>query len=360
VVGYVSSDFRDHSAALGFMPILRHHDHSRFETIAYSCSTLQDAATERCRALVDRWVDAWRLDDERLAEQIRADKVDILVDLSGHSAGNRLGVFARKPAPIQVTAVGSVTGTGLPVMDYLLADPVLLPEGIRHLLAEKVHDLPAFITIDQPPEIPPSPLPMLRNGHVTFGMFNRTDKISDPALALWSRLMAALPGSVIVVKNGSMSDPLLRDGLIARFVEHGIAADRVRCVGRTSRQEHLAMFAEIDMALDPFPQNGGISTWEPLQMGVPVVTKLGVGPAARAGGAIVTAVGLADWVADDDDGYLAIALRHAAQPAELAALRARLPAQVANSAAGNCEVYTRQVEAGYRKFWRDYCAAAST
>jgi predicted O-linked N-acetylglucosamine transferase (SPINDLY family) len=201
---------------------------------------------------------------------------------------------------------------------------------------------------------------MLRNGHVTFGMFNRTDKISDPALALWSKLMAALPGSVIVVKNGSMSEPLLRDALIARFVEHGIAADRVRCVGRTSRQEHLAMFSEIDIALDPFPQNGGISTWEPLQMGVPVITKLGVGPAARAGGAIVTAVGLDDWVAEDDDGYLAIALRNAVQPAELAALRARLPAQVANSAAGNCEVYTRHVEAGYRTFWRDYCAATTS
>ena len=357
VVGYVSSDFRDHSAALGFMPILRHHDHSRFETIAYSCWPRQDTMTERCRGMVDRWVDASRLRDEQLAEQIRADKVDILVDLSGHSAGNRLCVFARKPAPIQVSAVGNVTGTGLPVMDYLLADRIVLPEAERHLLAETVYDLPALITIEQPPDIPPSPLPMLRNGHVTFGMFNRTDKISDPALALWSKLMAALPGSVIVVKSVSMSDPLLRDALIARFVGHGIAADRVRCIGRTSRREHLAMFAEIDIALDPFPQNGGISTWEPLHMGVPVVTKLGVGPAARAGGAIVTAVGLGDWVADDDDGYLAIALRHAAQPEALAALRARLPTQVANSAAGNCEVYTRHVEAGYRKFWRDYCAA---
>ena len=190
-------------------------------------------------------------------------------------------------------------------------------------------------------------------------MLSIMSTISEPALALWSKLVAALPGSVIVVKNGSMSDPLLRDALIARFVARGIAADRVRCVGKTSRLEHLAMFSEIDIALDPFPQNGGISTWEPRHMGVPVVTKLGIGPAARAGGAIVTSVGLKDWVADDDDGYLAIALRNAAQPEELAALRARLPAQVASSAAGNCEVYTRHVEAGYRKFWRDYCAATS-
>ena len=359
VVGYVSSDFRNHSAALGFMPILRHHDHQKFEIIAYSCSPLQDDTTDRCRAMVDRWVDGWHLVDAKLVEQIVADGVDILVDLSGHSAGHRLGVFACKPAPIQVSAVGSVTGTGLPTIDYLLADAVVIPQEVRHLFAEKIHDLPSLITIEPPPESKPSPLPMLRNGYVTFGMFNRTYKISDPALALWARLMAATPGSIIVVKNHSMSDPHLRDALIARFVAHGIAENRVRCIGKTSRHEHLSMFAGIDIALDPFPQNGGVSTWEPLHMGVPVVAKLGNGPAARAGGAIVKAVGLDDWVAEDDDGYLAIALKHVSQPAELAALRARLPQQVASSAAGNCEVYTRHVEVAYRKFWRDHCAAAS-
>jgi len=360
VVGYVSSDFRDHSAALGFMPILRHHDHARFEVIAYSCSPLNDGTTECFRPMVDRWVDAWQLADETLADRIQADKVDILVDLSGHSAGHRLSVFARKPAPIQVTAVGNVTGTGLPTIDYLLADAVTIPPAVRHLFAEKVYDLPSLITIERPPVIKPSPLPMLRNGHVTFGMFNRTDKISEPALQLWSKLMAALPGSMMVVKNPSMSDSLLRDGLIARFVAHGIPADRVRCLGKTTRLEHLAMFADIDIALDPFPQNGGISTWEPLQIGVPVVTKLGNSPAARAGGAIVKAVGLDDWVADNEDGYLAIALKFASRPAELAALRASLPAQVASSAAGNCAIYTRHVEEGYRKFWRDYCAKAAS
>lgn len=358
VVGYVSSDFRDHSAALGFTPILRNHDHAKFEVIAYSCSPLQDGTTARCRAMVDKWVDAWHLTDEQLVKHIEADKVDILIDLSGHSAGHRLGVFARKPAPIQVTAVGSVTGTGVPMIDYLLADPVVIPQAVRPLFAEKVYDLPCLITIERPPEVKPSPLPMLRNGHVTFGMFNRTYKVSDPALMLWSRLLQALPGAVIVVKNDSMSDPLLRDRLIARFVAHGIDADRIRCFGKTTRVEHLAMFAEIDMSLDPFPQNGGISTWESLQMGVPVVTKLGNAPAARAGGAIATAVGLKDWVADDDDGYLAVALRYACRPAELADLRARLPVMTATSAAGNCELYTRHVEEGYRKFWRDYCAGA--
>jgi predicted O-linked N-acetylglucosamine transferase (SPINDLY family) len=359
VVGYVSSDFRGHSAALAFIPILQHHNRNQFQIIAYSCSPQQDDVTDRCHKTVDRWVEAWRLSDDRLAELIQADKVDILVDLSGHSAGDRLGVFARKPAPVQVTAVGNVNGTGLPAIDYLLADSVVIPQSVRHLFAEKVYDLPALITIEPLPNIQPSPLPMLRNGFVTFGVFNRSYKISDLALTLWFRLMQALPGSIIVVKNSSMSDPPQRDGLIARFAAHGIPEERLRCIGTTSRPDHLAQFADIDISLDPFPQNGGISTWESLQMGVPVVTKLGNGGGARCGGAIVKAIGLDDWVADDDDGYLAIALRYASQPDRLAALRARLPELVANSAAGNCEVYTRHVEAGYRKFWRDYCAGAT-
>lgn len=361
VVGYVSSDFRHHSAALAFIPILRHHDRSQFEIIAYSGSgeAMRDATTELCRSLVDRWVDAWLLNDEQLAARIQADKVDILVDLSGHSAGHRLSLFARKPAPVQVSAIGSVTGTGLPVMDYLLADAVVIPNEVRHLFAEKIYDLPALITIEPPPPIPPSPLPMLRNGYVTFGVFNRADKITGPSLDLWAKLMAATPGSIIVVKNHSMDDPLVRDGLIARFVEHGIAADRVRCIGQTTRHEHLSRFAEIDIALDPFPQNGGVSTWEALQMGVPVVTKLGSGPAARAGGAIVKAIGLDEWVADDNDGYLAIALKFCSRPDELAALRAALPDRVLNSAAGNSALYTQRVEEGYRTFWRDYCEQAT-
>ncbi len=358
VVGYVSADFREHSAALAFLPVLRHRDRERFELICYSCSPKQDATTALCRSLADRWVDAWQLTDEKLADRIEADQVDILVDLSGHSSGNRLPTFALKPAPIQVTAFGHVSGTGLQTMDYLLADPIIIPQEVRPLFAETVYDLPALITIEPSPDVPPTPLPMLGNGHVTFGVFNRADKISDAALAVWSRLMQAVPGSIIVVKHGALNDAQVRDTLIARFVASGIAEDRLRCLGSSPRPEHLALFSTIDIMLDPFPQNGGISTWEPLQMGVPVVTKLGNGHASRCGGAIVTAAGLADWVAEDEEGYIAIAQHWASHPDELAALRARLPAQVANSAAGNCATYTKHVEEGYRKFWRDYCAAA--
>jgi predicted O-linked N-acetylglucosamine transferase (SPINDLY family) len=359
VVGYVSADFRDHSAAIAFMPWLRLRDHERFQVICYSNSPLQDATTALCRSLADQWVDAWRLTDDKLADRIEADQVDILVDLSGHSGGNRLSVFATKPAPIQVTAIGHVSGTGLPTMDYLLADPILIPAEARPLFAERIHDLPAFITIEPPPDIAPTPLPALGNGYVTFGAFNRADKISDAALSVWSKLMQAVPGSVIVVKNAALNDALVRDTLIARFVASGIPENRLRCVGSSPRPEHLALVSSIDIMLDPFPQNGGVSTWEPLQLGVPVVTKLGNGHASRCGGAIVVAAGLGDWVAADDEGYIEIARRWATSPDELAALRARLPAQVRSSAAGNCLTYVGHLEEGYRKFWRDYCAGAA-
>ena len=356
-IGYVSADFRTHSAALVFLPVLRHHDHQAFKVACYSCSPLQDVMTAQCRAAADLWVDAWQMSDEELADRIEADGVDILVDLSGHSAGNRLPVFARKPAPVQVTAWGSGTGTGLPTMDYFFADPVTVPEAVRPLFAEHVYDLPAVITTDPLQGWQPTSLPMLRNGYVTFGVFNRIDKISEPALALWSRLMAALPDARIVIKNGALQDPLLRDGLVARFVAHGIAQDRITCLGLSTRDQHIAQFAAIDMSLDPYPQNGGVSTWESLQAGVPVVAKLGRGAAGRAAAGIIKAVGLHDWVAEDDDGYIAIALAHAGRPADLAKLRTELPSMVASSAAGNVETYTRRVEEGYRLFWRRYCAS---
>jgi predicted O-linked N-acetylglucosamine transferase (SPINDLY family) len=356
VVGYVSSDFRGHSVAFCVLPVLRRHDHAKFEVICYSCSLLQDAFTDVFRSHADRWVDASRLSDDELADRIEADGVDILVDLSGHTAGNRLSVFARKPAPIQVTAWGSGSATGLPTIDYFFADPIAIPVAARPLFAEKVHDLPAVITMEPITELTPAPPPMLRNGYVTFGVFNRIDKISDQALKLWSALMRAVPGSRIIVKNGALDDQLLRDALAARFKAHGIAEGHAIFIGASPRSEHLRAFDQVDISLDPFPQNGGISTWESLYMGVPVVAKLGNSASSRVAGALLEAIGLRDWIAGDDDGYIAIARQFASMPSHLQKLRAELPSMIARSAAGNVEVYTRKVEEGYRQFWRDYCA----
>lgn len=359
VVGYVSAEFWYHSAAFALLPLLRHHDRAQFEIVCYSCSPTQDEVTARFKQLADVWVDAWRLSDDELADRIQADKVDVLIDVSGHTTGNRLSVFARKPAPIQVSAFGHASGTGLQTMDYVLADPIFIPQSARHLLAEKVYDLPCLNTIDPILDVPASELPMLRNGYVTFGVFNRINKISDDAIGVWSKVMREVTGSKIIVKHTLLDDPLVRERLVARFVAHGIPEQNVTCLGSTPRHEHLAAFAQVDISLDPFPQNGGISTWESLYAGVPVVAKLGNASSSRAGGSIVAAVGLDDWAAEDDDGYAAIACKYAAAPAHLAELRAELPARIMASPAGNVENYAARVSAGYRQFWRDYCASAS-
>jgi predicted O-linked N-acetylglucosamine transferase (SPINDLY family) len=358
IVGYVAAEFRQHSAGLSLLPLLRHHDRKDFEIICYYSWPGEDEYTAKFKELADVWVDAWDMSDDELSDRIEADRVDILIDVSGHTTGNRLKIFAMKPAPIQATGFGHATGTGIQTMDYVLADPIFIPPAVRHLFVEKIHDLPCLITIEPITNLPQSPLPMLRNGHVTFGVFNRIYKISDNAIRVWSRLMRELPGSKIILKHGLLDDPLLRDGLVARFVAQGIAEQDITCLGTTSRDDHLLAFRDVDISLDTFPQNGGISTWESLYAGVPVVAKLGNGASSRAGASIVTAVGLGDWVAQDDDGYVEIAHRFALQPEVLTRLRAELPARIAASAAGNVEVYTRSLEAGYRKFWQDYCAAA--
>jgi len=360
VLGYVSADFRRHSAAAIFRPVLQHHDKTQFEIVCYSCSLAQDERTEEFRRIADRWVDAAQLSDQTLAEHIVADKIDILIDLSGHSASNRLGTFARKPAPVQVTAWGHGTGTGLPTIDYLFCDPVTMPEGVRHFFAEKLYDLPCIITTEAPPPgLQPCDPPMLAMGYVTFGVFNRMSKASDEAVAVWADILKRVPQSRLLLKDSSLDDESVRAGLRERFAAHGLAADRIAFLGFTPREQHLAAFANVDIGLDPFPQNGGVSTWEALHMGVPVVAKLGAVPGSRLSGAILSSLGLHDWVAESAEQYTAIAVERASMPDHLTQLRHGLAATIANSASGNGERYTRAVEQAYRQMWQDYCRNTS-
>jgi len=356
VLGYVSSDFRNHSAALCFGEVLRNHDHTAFEVVCYSCSPIRDSMTEELERSADRWVDASRLSDEELAERIRADRIDILIDLSGHTAGNRLPVFARKPAPIAVSGFGSGSGTGLPTVDYLFADPVSTPPDVRHLYPERIYDLPCLITLGAPPaESRTLEPPCIAKGHVTFGVFNRIEKISANNIPVWSRILGAVPGSRLVLKNFALADPALAHQMVAKFVAHGIAADRITCLGQTTRGEHLAAYGGIDICLDPFPYNGGASTWEALHMAVPVVALLGNRSSGRAAAAILSSIGLTDWIANDEAGYVDVAVRHAAQPEQLRKLRQELADRIASSASGNTVLYTKAVEEAYRGFWKEYC-----
>jgi predicted O-linked N-acetylglucosamine transferase (SPINDLY family) len=356
-VGYVSADFRAHSAAFSFGPVILNHDRAEFETICYSCTMREDDLTEQFRRSVCVWRSASQLSDDALAAQIQADRVDILVDLSGHSEGHRLEVFARKPAPVQVTAWGHGNGTGLPTVDYLFSDPVAIPNDVRHVFAEKIYDLPCLLPLARPDDaLRPADPPVLARGYVTFGCFNRIIKISDGVLAVWADILDAVPQSRLVIKDGVLDNGSLRDALMQRAARCGIAAHRIDLLGATPRGEHLATFERVDICLDPFPQNGGVSTWEALHMGVPVVCQLGNSVPSRISGAILTSLGLNEWIARDLDEYRRIAQNHASRPEALKTLRHQLPARIAQSQAGNIVEYTRAVEKAYRTMWQAYCA----
>jgi predicted O-linked N-acetylglucosamine transferase (SPINDLY family) len=253
---------------------------------------------------------------------------------------------------VQVTAWGFGTGTGLKTVDYMFSDPVALPAAERHHFSEEICDLPSLMIMEPPPEQPRCvEPPVVTNGYMTYGVFNRVSKFSDAAVAVWSRILQADGTARLVIKDHACDDAFVQDSLIARFGSHGIAPERIRVLGATSREDHLKAFGQVDVCLDPFPQNGGISTFEALYMGVPVVSKLGKTISSRCAAAIVSAVGLSDWVAADDTQYVEIA--RAAAPGRLKELRSALPDMIAERCSP--AAYTRAVEDAYRTMWIRYC-----
>ncbi len=355
VLGYVSGDFRHHSSAHAFRPVMQNHDKSQFELICYSTSPTTDHVTDSFRQHADRWRDVVQWTDDQLADCIRADKVDILIDLPGHTRGNRLRVFARKPAPIQVTAWGHGSGTGMPVMDYLFTDPVSVPAEARDLFAEQISYLPCTFIIEPPPlEQRAAEPPVTSNGYVTYGVFTRASRMSEQAIKLWARILRADAASRLILKDHMLDDVSIQTRLKENFAAHGVTPDRLSLMGSTSREEHLAAYRLIDIGLDPFPHGGGVSTWESLYMGVPVVTKMGHSQSTRVGGAILSAIGMTEWIAGDDDQYVDIALR--STPDQLRTIRNRLPDLIA--ARCSPAAYTQVAEAAYRMMWERYCGRA--
>jgi predicted O-linked N-acetylglucosamine transferase (SPINDLY family) len=352
VLGYVSAEFRERSAAFSFRPVLENHDRTQFEVICYSGSLTEDAVTGSFRRLADRWRNVLQWSDDRLVDCIRSDKVDILIDLSGHGGGNRLRMFARKPAPIQVTAWGHSTGTGLPTMDYLFSDMVAVPAEVRHLFAEQIYDLPCLIIIEPPPaDLRCSEPPVTSNGYLTYGVLNRVSKISDAAIRVWARILKSDVTSRLLIKDKLLDDSSIQNMMLERFARHGIAPARISFQGSTTREAHLAAHQGVDICLDPFPQGGGVTTWEALHMGVPVVAKLGNSMTTRLAGAILSPVGLSDWVAADDDEYVEVALRWTTD--RLKTIRRELPDVIDRCCSP--AAYTRAVEAAYRTMWEKYC-----
>lgn len=355
-VGYVSGDFCRHSAATTFLSILEAHDPSIIEVFCYAGNVREDDYTERFRALASHWRPIIGLSDEALDRQIRTDRIDVLVDLSSHSGGNRLPVFARKPAPVQVTAWGYATGTGLDAIDAFFADPVVVPPTERGWYAEDVVYLPSVVCYT-PPLVPPpiTSLPALSRGTVTFGSYNRPVKITPTVLETWARVLTAVPGSRLVLKLGSQDSASARERLLGPLVRRGIDPTRVELLGASAHDEHMATFGQLDIQLDPFPHTGGVTTLEGLMMGIPCVTLIGERVPARLSASFLTTLGLGDLVAQTLDDYVAIAVRLAQDIDRLSHERATLRSRLLTSPIANASTYTRAVEAAYRTLWRRWC-----
>ena len=271
-VGYVSADFRQHAVALFAEPLLRAHDRSHVELYLYSGVAAEDATTRRFRTLADHWHNTVALSDARLAEKIRGDRIDVLVDMSGHSACNRLLTFARRPAPVQVSyLLGHGYTTGLSQMDAFLADDALAPPGSEAVFSERIVRLPRIPLVYEPPRnMPPvEPLPALARGCVTFGYFGRTERLNDQVIIAWARILSATPCARLVLNNLPFREPAFRTLFLARFAGHGIAADRLDLVYTQPQERTWAAYGEIDIALDPFPHNAGTTTIEALWQGYP-------------------------------------------------------------------------------------------
>ena len=325
-VGYVSPDFRRHSVAFFAAPGIERHDRSRIAVSCYYTSRVEDAWTARFRDWSDDWVPAAGLTDEALARRIAADGIDVLVDLAGHTGGNRLAAFAARAAPVQVTYLGYPTTTGLAAIDYRVTDRFVDPEDGVERNSERLLRLPASYFCFRPDEAPPvATAPVTARAHVTFGSFNVMAKISDATVRLWARVLAAVPGSRLVLKAQGLQVSQAQRRLVERFATEGIAAERLEFAGWQAKlRDHLSFYDGIDIALDTYPYNGATTTCEALWMGVPVVSLAGATHASRMGLSILSAAGAPEWATGNSEQFVATAASLAGEARTLATIRAGL------------------------------------
>jgi protein O-GlcNAc transferase len=344
-VGYVSADFCQHTVGLLVKDTLKSHDRSRITPVAYHAGRISDWVTNELRAsLLLR--DVASLDDVSLAELIRRDQIDVLVDLSGHTAGSRLTVFAHRPAPVQVSWLGYFATTGLETIDAVLLDDTHANAGAEAHFVERIIRLGVGRWCYQPlldaPAVAESPAKL--NGYVTFGSFNNTAKYHADVHALWARVLAAVPHSRLVLKWRTFNDELLCRETVSHYVARGIAADRIELRGPSFHNDVLASYADIDIALDPFPFTGGLTSCEALWMGVPVVTMPQTRVVSRQTASLLNTIGLTEWVANDADAYVAIAAKLASDHRGRALTRTTLRDKMTNSPLMNQTKFVQQLE----------------
>jgi predicted O-linked N-acetylglucosamine transferase (SPINDLY family) len=357
-VGYVSPDFRRHSVAHFIEPVLANHDKTRVEVHCYYNHTRYDDVTRRIAACADHWIPCKGLSDEQLAERVRADGIDILVDLAGHTIDNRLLAFARKPAPIQVTYLGYPATTGLAAIDYRLTTPEVDPAGQEAWHSEALYRLPRTLWCYRPPADRPDVMARATgpdSAAIIFGSLNAFAKISADTLDVWGDVLRAVPGARLIMT--SVPEGSMRLALRERFAARGVDPARLILHGRLPTEQYVEMLGQIDIALDPFPYNGTTTTCETLWMGVPVVTLIGESSVSRSGYALLKSVGLAELAAGDVTEYAAIAARLAGDTNCLAVLRADLRRRMMDSPLRDEVGLARDLETAYRTMWYTWCSS---
>jgi predicted O-linked N-acetylglucosamine transferase (SPINDLY family) len=357
-VGYVSADFRQHSVAYAFEAVLDGRCPEALEVYGYGSVASPDSVTERLAGKFDRYYSIYDLDDTTVAEMIERDRIDILVDLAGHTSGNRLGVLAFKPAPIQVTYLGYPDTTGINQVDYRITDPWIDFPGSEAQYVEHSMSIQGGVHCYTPPSnVPPcEPGPVQGNGFITFGSFSNLLKINDYVVVLWCEVLKAVPRSRLVLKFPGSHDSTLVRSMMDRFSRYGIGVDRMSFLGYCREPgDHYACFHSVDIALDTYPYNGCLTTLEALWMGVPVVTLVGNRFASRAGLSLLAQLGLETFAARSPDEYVAKASVLASQVESLASLRSGLRHRMRASPLLDNRRFAGALEAAYRRMWRQWC-----
>ena len=365
-VGYLSPDFRIHSVAFFIAPILEAHDHEQVEVTCYATGNAGDAMTERIRSAADKWRAVYRMTDDELAGLIAEDGIDVLVELSGHTSDNRLGMLARRVAPIQMTYLGYPNTTGLSTMDYRITDAIADPAGQSDAWhSEKLIRVEGGFLAYCPPDwgkdLPVADLPAQTANHVTFGSFNNLAKINDVVLDTWAAVLAEVPGSVMFLKARGLRDEKVQARIMKAFAARGIDGEqRIRMMGHErSAVDHLKLYNQVDVALDTFPYNGTTTTCEALWMGTPVVSFEGKSHAGRVGASLLWGSGLGELVAKDLPGYVEKAVELGKNRDRLTELRRGLRAKFQTSSLMDVGRMARGLEAAYREAWRTYCGRAA-
>lgn len=353
-VGYVSPDFRKHACAIFIQPLLEQHDHNRFEVFAYSEVRCEDEISERMKGYVDHWKRTVGMADEALAEMIRVDEIDILVDLAGHTANNRLAMFALKPAPVQVTWLGFGYTTGLSSMDYYLTDAETIPLGYESAFSEKPWRVrsPSFTYTPPPNAASASILPAKRNGYVTFGTLTRPIRLNHRVIRVWAEILKRVPGSKLIINSGPFLDSGMRDHFAAEFARCGIERERLD-MGCTSPP--WPVLDTMDIALDCFPHNSGTTLFDSLWMGLPYVTLRDRPSMGRLGASILTGLGREEWIANSEEEYVSKVVALAGDLDALETIRLGLRSAMQASPLCDSANFAACVEDAYRGMWQHFC-----